>query len=187
MDHAAKMAGQRRAVPPDIEAADATDKRAAFGKEAYDLNVQQYCCAGLNFGAYYERSPIIAYDGTPQPAYSMSEFTPSTVPGCRTPHVWLRDRRSLYDAMGDGYALLRLDPAVDIARIEAAAARRGMPLRIVDMTPEEAGEPYREKLVLSRPDQHIAWRGNVLPPDADRLVALVTGHAVAATASAESP
>jgi len=179
MDHAMKMAGQRRAVPADIEAPDAADKRAAFGKEAYDLNVQQYCCGGLNFGAYYERSPIIAYDGTPQPSYSMSEFTPSTVPGCRTPHFWLRDGRSLYDAMGDGYALLRFDSSVDVSRLQSAAAAHGMPLCVVDLAPDEAGEPYHEKLVLSRPDQHVAWRGNAAPSDPERLIALVTGHRVA--------
>ena len=24
------------------------------GQEAYDLNVQQYCCGGLNFGYFYD-------------------------------------------------------------------------------------------------------------------------------------
>jgi 4-hydroxy-2-oxoheptanedioate aldolase len=27
--------------------------------------VQQYCCGGLNFGYFYDRSPLIAYDGEP--------------------------------------------------------------------------------------------------------------------------
>ena len=43
----------------------------------------------------------------------------TTVPGCRVPHVWLEGRRSLYDAMGTDYTLLRLDPALDTA-IQAA-------------------------------------------------------------------
>jgi hypothetical protein len=54
----------------------------------YEINAQQYACAGLNFGSYYDRSPIIAYDGSEQPAYTMSSYTPSMVPGCRTPHLW---------------------------------------------------------------------------------------------------
>src|SRR5207244_9658550 len=62
---------------------------------SYDLNVQQYCCAGLNFGYYYDRSPIIAHDGEAPPPYSMGSFTASTVPGARVPHLWLSDGRSL--------------------------------------------------------------------------------------------
>ena len=177
MNHAIELAKQRRGVPDDIEAdtPEAAQKRAEVGQAAYDLNVQQYCCGGLNFGYYYEGSPIIAYDGGSPPGYSMYEFTASTVPGCRTPHFWLRDGRSLYDEMGDGFALLRFDPAIDVSVLEAAAAARGVPFKVIDATHEEAGEPYREALVLSRPDQHIAWRGEELPGDPAKLIALATG------------
>ena len=59
------------------------------------------CCGGLNFGYFYSGSPIIIADGEHRaPPYSMGEFTPSTVPGCRAPHFWLSDGRSLYDAFG---------------------------------------------------------------------------------------
>ena len=87
MDHAAKMIKARRAVPANIEAQDAAGEQARreVGAEAYALNVQQFCCAGLNFGYYYEGSPIIAGDDATPPAYTMGEFTPSTVPGCRAP------------------------------------------------------------------------------------------------------
>ena len=37
--------------------------RARIGREAYDINVGQFCCGGLNFGYFYAGSPIIAYDG----------------------------------------------------------------------------------------------------------------------------
>jgi 2-polyprenyl-6-methoxyphenol hydroxylase-like FAD-dependent oxidoreductase len=182
MNHAIEMAKQRRAVPEDIEAegAQAERKRAEIGQAAYGLNVQQYCCGGLNFGYYYDRSPIISYDGEKQPGYSMYEFTASTVPGCRTQHFWLRDGRSLYDAMGDGFALLRFDKTLDTSPVEAAAAERRVPLRVIDVTSEEAGEPYREKLILSRPDQHIAWRGDRLPADPMELIELITGARAAA-------
>jgi hypothetical protein len=67
--------------------------------------VQQFCCAGLNFGYFYSGSPLIVPDGEAPPAYTMGSFTPSTVPGCRAPHFWLADGRSLYDAFGPGYTL----------------------------------------------------------------------------------
>src|SRR5690606_34976219 len=102
MDHAQKMIKARSAVPANIEDGDAAGAaaRALIGEEAYQLNVQQFCCAGLNYGYYYEGSPIIESDGEAPPAYTMGGFTPSTVPGCRAPHFWLADGRSLYDALG---------------------------------------------------------------------------------------
>ncbi|WP_445219156.1 FAD-dependent oxidoreductase [Bradyrhizobium sp. Pa8] len=180
MDHAMKMMAQRGGVSAEIE--DDTPRghaaRASLARAAYDLNVQQYCCAGLNFGYYYDASPIIAYDGEAPPAYAMGSFTPSTVPGARAPHVFLRDGRSLYDAFGAGYTLLRLDPAIDVARLLSAAEQRGMPLALVDIAPDEANGAYTEKLVLARPDQHIAWRGQAAPEDPQGLLARITGAAV---------
>ncbi|HEY0441501.1 MAG TPA: FAD-dependent oxidoreductase, partial [Xanthobacteraceae bacterium] len=114
MNHAIALQKEREGVPAGIEEPGAAGAaaRAAAGKALYDLNVKQYCCGGLNFGTFYDRSPLIAYDGEAPPAYSMDQFTPSTVPGCRTPHIWLDDGRSLYDAMGPDYTLLRFDPRV---------------------------------------------------------------------------
>ncbi|HUG15850.1 MAG TPA: FAD-dependent oxidoreductase [Thermomicrobiales bacterium] len=179
MNHAHAMAKQRRAVPPEIE--DETPEgeaaRSAVAEAAYTLNVQQYACAGLNFGYYYDRSPIIAYDGAPHPTYSMGAFAPSTVPGCRTHHVWLRDGRSLYDAMGPDYTLLRFDRNTDVARFVDAAGRRGVPLAVLDVESDGGSDVYREKLVLSRPDQHVAWRGNEAPADPVALVDRIRGAA----------
>jgi 2-polyprenyl-6-methoxyphenol hydroxylase-like FAD-dependent oxidoreductase len=176
MDHAHAMAKQRRGVPPEIEedgpAGDAA--RAAVGQAAYDLNVQQYCAAGLNFGYYYDDSPIIAYDGAPHPPYSMGDFTPSTVPGCRTPHLWLGER-SLYDALGPEYTLLRFDPAVAVDGLLAAAAARRVPLRLLDIAADVDAAIYDTRLVLSRPDQHVAWRGNIPSEDALALIDRIRG------------
>jgi len=179
MNHAHAMARQRGAVPQDIERAgpEGDAIRAAVGRSAYDLNVQQYCCAGLNFGYYYTGSPIIAYDGETPPPYTMSAFTPSTVPGCRVPHLWLADGRSLYDALGPGYTLLRFDPRVDVSALTLAAGQRKVPLAVLDVDAPEAPRLYREKLVLARPDQHVAWRGNALPADPLALVDRIRGAA----------
>jgi hypothetical protein len=97
------------------------------------------------------------------------------VPGCRTPHVWLRDGRSLYDALGPDYTLLRLDPAVDAAPLLDAAAQRGLPLQLLDVDSAEASAVYTTALVLSRPDQHVAWRGDAPPPDPPALVDRLRG------------
>ena len=177
MNHAIALQKEREGVPPGIEAPGAKGEaaRAAAGKALYDLNVKQYCCGGLNFGYYYDASPLIAYDGEPQPAYGMDTFTPSTVPGCRTPHVWLDDGRSLYDALGADYTLLRFDPRADATPLQEAAAKRGVPLAVLDVKSQEAEGLYRHTFVLSRPDQHVAWRGDTLPADPFALIDRVRG------------
>ncbi|MDR6853831.1 FAD-dependent oxidoreductase [Variovorax guangxiensis] len=181
MDHAQKMIRARRAVPSDIEAPgpEGDALRAEVGREAYELNVQQFCCAGLNFGYFYTRSPIIVADGEPAPAYTMGDFTPSTVPGCRAPHLWLADGRSLYDAFGPGYTLLRFDRRVEIGALEKAAREARMPLAVLDVDAKEIPRAYRHRLVLCRADQHVAWRGDRVPADADVLVARLRGAAAA--------
>jgi 2-polyprenyl-6-methoxyphenol hydroxylase-like FAD-dependent oxidoreductase len=177
MSHAEAEIRRRGAVPDEIEDAGAEGEqaRAEVGRLAYEINVQQYACAGLNFGTYYDRSPIIAYDGAEHPAYTMDSYTPSTVPGCRTPHLWFEDGRSLYDAMGPEFTLLRLDPAVEVAACEAAARDRGVPLKVLDVEPPATATFYGSKLVLSRPDQHVAWRGDALPSDCLGLIDRVRG------------
>ena len=179
MSHAEAEIRRRGAIPDDIEEAGANGEaaRREVGNLTYEINVQQYACAGLNFGSYYDRSPIIAYDGAEHPAYTMSSYTPSTVPGCRTPHLWCGDGRSLYDAMGPEFTLLRFDPAIDVAPLEAAARTRGMPLKLLDMQRQMAAIFYGDGLVLSRPDQHVAWRGDTLPTNTLALVDHVRGAA----------
>ncbi|MGC1561124.1 MAG: FAD-dependent oxidoreductase [Bradyrhizobium sp.] len=149
--------------------------RARIGKAAYEQNVGQFCCGGLNFGYFYKNSPIIAYDGEEPPGYTNYDFVQSTVPGCRTPHLWLRDGKSLYDALGPEFTLLRTDPAVEIGGLVAAAAQRGMPMIVLDVDAEETASLYPSKLVLSRSDQHVAWRGDELPNDPTVLIDRVRG------------
>ncbi|MEO6842864.1 MAG: FAD-dependent oxidoreductase [Bradyrhizobium sp.] len=177
MSHAEAEIRRRGAVPEAIEDAGPAGElaRAEVGRLAYEINVQQYACAGLNFGTYYDRSPIIAYDGAEQPVYTMSSYTPSTVPGCRTPHLWCEDGVSLYDAMGPEFTLLKFDSSADVAALETAARQRGVPLKVLQIKPADAAIYDGSRLVLSRPDQHVAWRGNRLPPDPLALIDHVRG------------
>ena len=175
MSHAEAEIRRRGAVPENIEDSgpEGEAARAEVGRLAYEIIVQQYACAGLNFGTYYDRSPIIAYDGAEHPAYTMDSYTPSTVPGCRTPHLWREDGGSLYDAMGPEFTLLRADAAIDVTALERAARNRKVPLRVLDVAPS-AALPFG-RLVLSRPDQHVAWRGDSLPSDPLALIDHVRG------------
>jgi hypothetical protein len=180
-DIAAQVMIQRDGITSDIERQDSVGRtvRERVGKAAYALDVEQQCCGGLNFGYYYERSPIIAHDGEPPAPYTMGTFMSSTVPGCRAPHLWLEGRRSLYDALGPDYTLLRFDPQTRVDGIVAAAAARKVPLAVLDVKAPQAREFYRHKLALVRPDQHVAWRGDDEPSTPLELIDLVRGARLA--------
>jgi FAD binding domain len=185
MDHAAKMIRARSAVPANLEAddADGAAQRARLGAEAYELNVQQFCCAGLNVGYFYADSALIVADDEAPPGYTMGGFTPSTVPGCRVPHVWLADGRSLFDALGPGYTLLRRDTGIPVDALLHAAQAQGLPLQLLDAPPRD-GWPaaYRHALLLVRADTHVVWRADALPPRCDELVQRLRGVPVPARA-----
>ena len=179
MNHALGAIRHRRDVPATVEAPGEEGRlaRQEFGKAVYDLNVRQYCCGGLNFGYFYDRSPIIMYDGEAAPAYTIDSFTGSTVPGCRLPHFWFANGRSIYDALGLGFSLLRFNPATEITPLLQNVLSRGIPFQVLDIPPCDRLALYKEDLVLARPDFHIAWRGNALPENLESLIGKLQGRA----------
>ncbi|RXR23091.1 FAD-dependent monooxygenase, partial [Sphingobium fluviale] len=138
---------------------------------------QQSRSFGAQFGYRYTSSPIVVGDGTELPPLQYGEYTPSSVAGCRAPHLWLSEGNSIYDHFGPDFCLLKLDPAVDTTALEAAAAEVGIPLKVFLLDSDEARSLYERKLVLIRPDQHVAWRGNAEPDDCRWLVDVVRGAA----------
>jgi 2-polyprenyl-6-methoxyphenol hydroxylase-like FAD-dependent oxidoreductase len=178
MSHAFGAIKERTSVPAEVllDTAVGEATRKEVGAAAYRLHVQQFACAGLNFGYFYPDSPLIAYDGEAAPVYTMFDYTPSTAPGCRTPHLWLADGRSLYDVVGPDYTVLRFDAAVDVQQLLSAAAQWGVPIALLDVKPADTADVYRHKLVLSRPDGHVAWRGNAVPANPAELIELISGR-----------
>lgn len=185
MSHAEKEIARRGAVSALIEAdgPEGDFARAEAGRLAYEINRPQYAAGGLNFGYFYDRSPIIAYDGAAHPPYTMATFTQGSVPGCRAPHLWFDGpdgRRSLYDAFGPEFTLLRREHRADMAPLLSDAREKRMPLTMVDIAGEEAASLYPRALTLVRPDQHVAWRGDTLPEDSGSLVDHIRGAAASA-------
>lgn len=135
---------------------------------------------GVQLGARYDGSPVVdSGDATPPPD-SFTTYTPSSVPGGRAPHLWLDEfhgpHGSLFDRLGVGFTLLRLGGAApSTTGLELVARERHLPLTVLDVAAPVARELYQRDLVLIRPDQHVAWRGNRLPADPAGLLARVTG------------
>src|SRR5262249_45968185 len=109
------------------------------------------------------------------PVYSMGRFESSSVPGCRGPHLWLNGSSSLYDACGEGFALLRLDPRACISGLIDAVAQRGVPLKIVEVDTRDAQSLYARELVPLRTDRLVALRGGEDPVNPVAAIDLVRG------------
>ena len=124
----------------------------------------------------YEHSPVCIPDGTPAPDPEPERFVASTRPGTRAPHAWLADGRSTLDLFGDGFTLLRFGaPPADAGALIDAAKTRGVPLRDIAIAEPDIAALYQSKLVLVRPDGHVAWRGDECPADPGAIVDRVRG------------
>ena len=74
--------------------------------------------------------------------------------------------------------LLRLgDDAPNEAALVSAFARRGVPLAVAAIADLSIRELYERRLVLVRPDGHVAWRGDAMPADPLAVVDCVRGAA----------
>ncbi len=150
--------------------------RTVLGAKLFKLNVPQFAPEGLNFGYYYDKSPIICYDGEKQPDYTMGSITASTVPGCRMPHFSLTDGSSVYDKLGPAYTLLRFSPQANTDALETAAKEADMPLKVLNIPLPQDLPEFSHALLMVRQDQHVVWRGNSIPHDSARLIALLCGR-----------
>jgi len=136
---------------------------------------------GVAMGYRYEGSPVIVPDGTPATPDDPSVYVQTARPGHRAPHAWLAPGRSTLDLFGNGFVLLRVGrDAPEAGALSAAAKARGVPLQVVEIDSPQGATLYQSKLVLVRPDGHVAWRGDTVPADAQRLMDSVRGGAPAA-------
>ncbi len=116
-------------------------------------------------------------DGTPPPPpLRISGYEPSARPGCRLPHFWRADGSSVLDHLGAGLTLVRVgEAAPPVDGLTGAALQRGIPLTVLDLAEPLAAQLYGARLLLVRPDQHVAWRGDAPPDDPSALLDRVRG------------
>jgi 2-polyprenyl-6-methoxyphenol hydroxylase-like FAD-dependent oxidoreductase len=148
--------------------------RRELGREIADLGNLENEALGIEIGYRYSDSPIVSKERGAAPDDTLDAYRPTTWPGARPPSVYLNDGRALFDLFGKGFTLLRFAD-VDAEPLAEAARQRGVPLDVVDVRDDHARRLYERDLVLVRPDQHVAWRGDRLPDGPDRLVDLVRG------------
>ena len=118
---------------------------------------------GVAMGYRYDESPVVVSDGTPPTEDDPSIYLQTSRPGHRAPHAWLSEGRSTIDLFGSGFVLLSFSPQADFEPLIEAAAQQSLPLQCVPIADEAIAALYERKLVLVRPDGHVAWRGDALP------------------------
>ena len=176
----------KRKLPPDLHLDSPEGERAraemADQLERSDVR-REFDMPKIYFGFRYA-SPIIVPDPA-APIPDSPEWRQSTVPGSRAPHAWLRPGVSTLDLFGRGFSLLCFAESDRREGFEHAFADCRVPLETTVFGTTVFGttvcgdartaELYEYPFVLVRPDGHVAWRGNDLPPDASWLVDKVRG------------
>ncbi|MBY5530176.1 hypothetical protein E0H93_27530 [Rhizobium leguminosarum bv. viciae] len=163
---------------PDIEADSdlGSDLRREAGAYLEAHGRSEFNIPGVTFGARYDHSPIILAEGEGQAPDLPEVYVPNAAPGGRAPHIWLNSQTSLFDRFGFEWTLLRLRPSSSPGTEFVAAARMaGMDLTVIDVEEDQLWAIYREPLVLIRPDQVIAWRGDD-GRDAVHIIETVVGQ-----------
>ena len=171
--------------------------RARVGQRISAAKLSEFYTLGTMLGDRYADSPVVQNvpDAPPASTRDFLNYIPNVLPGSRAPHAWLHDGSSLYDHFGAGFTLLvaSLAPVAPvagtsadeaaIASAEADAQRLGVPLQVLRPKAPAIAALYPRRLTLIRPDQHVAWAGDVWP-DAGVLAVLsmATGRQAAAKA-----
>jgi hypothetical protein len=177
-----------QAVGRDLVLDDTPDGEAqwrAVGDQMNAMLASEWHSFGVAMGYRYDASPIVIPDGAPATPDEPGEYVQTARPGHRAPHAWLADGRSTIDLFGDGFTLLRLGFGGDVTPLTAAAADRGVPLRVIAVDDPAIARLYERQLVLVRPDGMVAWRADSLPDDLAALLSTVTGNVAAQTSGAE--
>ena len=155
--------------------------RTRVGQALGDGLKREWLSLNMHLGNRYLQSPIVVYDNEENLDAAKAEqedaihYRPSSRPGARAPHAWLKDGRSTLDLFGRGFVLLDFRDDSELKQLQRASTEAGMLLEIVNITEPHVAALFERAFVLVRPDGHVAWRGDELPTDAAALVSTVCG------------
>jgi 2-polyprenyl-6-methoxyphenol hydroxylase-like FAD-dependent oxidoreductase len=159
---------------------DADRAREQLGASLVQTFRREFNNIPASLGYRYEGSPVCVPDGTDTPALTFDEYVPTARPGHRAPHVWTAPGVSTLDLFGPNFTLLAVghDKSAGDALV-IAARERNMPLTVAAVTEPDIVDAmrsaYERRLVLVRPDGHVAWRGDHVPANPGRILDIARG------------
>jgi 2-polyprenyl-6-methoxyphenol hydroxylase-like FAD-dependent oxidoreductase len=136
--------------------------------------IKHFAPIGVHLGYRYEGSEIIEPDGTAEPAQEPANYVATARPAHRAPHLWLGPNRSTLDLFGRGFVLLVFGND-DTSEMEEEARKRSLPLSVARLGNAHAAKVYERRLVLVRPDGHVAWRADEWPVNIGALLDKIRG------------
>lgn len=144
---------------------------------------------GIEMDYRYKSRVIVPDTEGKEPAWTPSQYTPSTWPGARPPHIFLSDGTAIFDHFGPDWTLLTFSNQPECTELITKAAEcASVPVFHVSLAGEELAQKlYEKNIILIRPDQHVAWRGDEVrdKEEADRIIGIVTGKTQGTMASEE--
>ncbi|HET7073215.1 MAG TPA: FAD-dependent monooxygenase [Mycobacterium sp.] len=165
----------------DNEAGQAHRQRVA---EFLATNNAENLSLGVELDVRYDGSPVVVADGSATPPWDRRTFVPTVRPGHRAPNIALGKHDTLFDQFGPGFTLVdALDDPSQSALLLGEAARVGLPIRHLTLTDPALAALYRHRLVLVRPDLHVAWSGTDASCAADIIASVRGMHPATAPAT----
>ncbi|MBR0776101.1 FAD-dependent monooxygenase [Bradyrhizobium diazoefficiens] len=127
------------------------------------------------FEPNYEGSPIVF-----GPAGGVSTAIGSHAHAARAGHHLtpqpLSSGNNIFELLGDDFTLLDLADGSAAAAFAQAAARLGIPLKVIRDTASGGREKYLARVILVRPDQFVAYAGDTDGADASDILMRAAGH-----------
>jgi hypothetical protein len=151
--------------PDGAEGAPAQLLAGLLAQDAYQVDN-----IGVHFGHRYSASPIVWPESGDPPPWHWNALTPTTWPGARVPAVRLADGSQLFDRLGPWLTLVDLSGHGLAEPLVRKAQGRGIPMTHLPVADQAARACWERALVLVRPDDHVAWRGDETPDDWDAVL-----------------
>lgn len=145
---------------------------------------------GIEMGYRFPGSPVIVSDEDVETSekalvWPPRDYTPSTTPGARAPHVWLQNgQTSIFDLYGKGFTVVDFTASGEISRcFEQTALRFQIPLARVHLPDEShVRDIWQCGVALLRPDGFIGWRHSSIEPESvseekiEKILQIVVGR-----------
>ncbi len=164
--HMSVHMGMKDVIGPDGAYLNSDDERGAEVRkriEKHYWNDAENHDFGVIMGYIYRSGIVLPDESSPELAFAPERYSPSTCPGHRAPHVFLKNGHAIYDLYGDYFTLVDFtQPGSDggAANLTRAASDLSLPLKHLQLADEEhASRIWEMPLVLVRPDGHVSWRG----------------------------
>lgn len=188
---AAALLGEGRVYELEKEGSERGKELRDQVHKHYQENDGENTDLGIEMGYRY-KSEIVCFPEDDEqaeatgPPWNAHSYIPTTWPGGRPPHVFLSDGSAIFDKLGKYFTLVEFQLARDETSsrrdsqlLVEAANILDVPLSLVRFANEgHAAALWEKRLVLVRPDHHVAWRSDFVKDatQARRIIETVVGY-----------